>query len=268
MTRAVIGLAGAAALLCAPAWAADMATKAPPIVPAPPFSWTGFYIGGTAGADWNDPKVTLDPVNGANPNYRPQDLAGVAAFGTGTIRGTSAIVGGKVGYNQQYGAWVAGVEADLSAFHFNKTAVASGNPFPGFGNGSMVLTRNVTSDWLATIRPRFGYAVDRALFYATGGVAFGRVGFSNTDVEFAPLGNGFGTEASSASQVRTGWVAGGGIDYALSANWICSIEYLHVDLGSLNASGLVSSANLDTATLNFSTKLQSDIVRAGVAYKF
>lgn len=27
--------------------------------------------------------------------------------------------------------------------------------------------------WLATIRPRIGYAADRILFYLTGGVAFG-----------------------------------------------------------------------------------------------
>jgi outer membrane immunogenic protein len=125
-----------------------------------------------------------------------------------------------------------------------------------------------TSNWLATVRPRVGYAFDRTLVYATGGVAFGKVSFSNTDLEFAPNGAGFGTEASAASQTKVGWAAGAGLEYGLTPNWIVSAEYLHVDLGTLNAAGVVSSLFAATATLNFSTRLRSDIVRAGIAYKF
>lgn len=74
----------------------------------------------------------------------------------------------------------------------------------------------------------------------------------------------------SATAPKVGWAAGAGIDYALSTHWIASIEYLHVDLGSLSSSGLVTSTGggVTTATLNYSTKLTSDIVRAGIAYKF
>jgi outer membrane immunogenic protein len=143
----------------------------------------------------------------------------------------------------------------------------TGNPFPAFA-GSMVLNTNVSSNWLATVRLRIGYAFDRTLVYATGGVAFGRVSFSNTDLEFAPNGGGFGNEASSASQAKVGWAAGAGLEYGLTPNWIVSAEYLPVDLGTLNTSGVVSSLLAATATLNFSTKLRSDIVRAGIAYKF
>jgi len=37
-----------------------------------------------------------------------------------------------------------------------------------------------------------------------------------------------------------------------------------MDLGSLNASGLVTSHDAATATLNFSTKLTSDLAHAGI----
>jgi hypothetical protein len=56
--------------------------------------------------------------------------------------------------------------------------------------------------------------------------------------------------------------------FALTTNWIVSIEYLHVDLGSIAASGLVTSGNANTAIMNFSTTVRSDLVRGGVAYKF
>jgi outer membrane immunogenic protein len=231
------------------------------------FNWTGYYIGASGGAAWTKADVGLNPVNGAVPNYRPEDIPGVAALGTTSLNGTSAIFGAKTGYNFQFSSWVAGLEADFSYFHTNRSVTAVGNPFPAFA-GSMALNTSVTTDWLATIRPRIGYAFDRTLIYATGGVAFGKVKFSNTDVEFAFNGAGFGNEASSSSQTRVGWAVGGGFDYALTRNWIVSAEYLHVDLGSISASGLVTSGNAATATLNFSTKLRSDIGRVAIAYKF
>jgi outer membrane immunogenic protein len=268
--KLLIASTALAALLGTPALAADMPLKAPPPPPAPVFSWTGFYIGATAGAAWHNADTSLNPVNGVFPDYRPQDIPGVIALGSQNIHTTNGIFGGRAGYNQQFGAWVVGLEGDISSFHFNRTTVATGNPFSsgGFAAGSIVLTTNVSSNWLATIRPRIGYAVDHTLFYVTGGAAFGKASFSNTDLEFSFNGLGFGNEASAVSQTRTGWTAGGGIEYALTANWIVSAEYLHVDLGTLNASGLVTSLNNTTATLNFSTKLKSDLARAGVSYKF
>jgi outer membrane immunogenic protein len=248
-----------------------MPARAPMSAMAPTsvlYNWTGFYVGATAGAAWTTADVSLNPVNGANPNYRPQDLGPVAALGSHSINGSNAVFGGKVGYNQQFGAWVVGLEGDFSSFRFNKSSTVSGNPFPAFGGGSMVLNTNVSTNWLATVRPRIGYSFDRTLFYATGGVAFGAVRFSNTDLEFAFNGAGFGNEASAASQTKVGWALGAGIDYFLTPSWILSAEYLHVDLGTSNASGVVRSGNPFTATLNFSTKLQSDIVHAGIAYKF
>ncbi|HEY4143162.1 MAG TPA: outer membrane beta-barrel protein [Pseudolabrys sp.] len=274
MRQTVAALLAAAAFVAggiSSALAADMPARAPMYTKAPlmdSFNWTGFYVGATAGAASTTSDVTLNPVNGAIPNYGPDELGPVSALGSQSFKGTNAVFGGKAGYNQQFNAWVFGVEADFSSFHFNKSSTVTGNPFSAFPVGSMTLNTNVSSNWLATVRPRIGYAFDRTLVYATGGVAFGKVSFSNTDLEFAPLGGGFGTEASSVSQTKAGWAAGAGLEYGLTPNWIVSAEYLHVDLGTLNALGLVTSGDTSTATLNFSTRLRSDIVRAGIAYKF
>jgi outer membrane immunogenic protein len=249
--------------------AADMRAPVYKALPAVvPFSWTGFYVGGTAGAAWTKADTGLSAVNGPVALYIPADIPGLNALGSPSLSATSAIVGGKAGYNQQWGSFVAGIEGDISWLHFNKTAATAGSPFLTFPIGTAAFSTSVSTNWLATIRPRLGYAVDKALFYATGGVAIGDVKYSNTYLGFSPLGFGIESEAASVSQMRVGWTVGAGIDYAITPHWVVSGEYLHVDLGSVSTSGLVTTGGSPTATFNVSTKLRSDIGRLGVAYKF
>ncbi len=259
-----LGTAASAADLRAPAY------KAPAAPVVVPFSWTGFYVGGTVGAAWTKADVTMSTVNGANPLYATQDIPTLNAFGSPSMSQTNAIFGAKAGYNQQFGAFVLGVEGDISSFHFNRTVANAGNPFVTFPtSGSAQMSTNVETSWLATIRGRVGFAADHWLFYGTGGAAFANVKYSNSYKAFSPLGSGFDFETASASQTRTGWAAGAGVDYALFPNVILSAEYLHVDLGSIPATGAVTTqASTATATFNFSTKVTSDIGRVGAAFKF
>jgi outer membrane immunogenic protein len=274
MRQLIVTVFGAAAMgvACAPgALAADMPVKAPAAAYTAPYNWTGLYVGGTAGGAWTKGDVSLDTVNGTPALVRTGDIASVNALGSANLSGSSAIFGAKLGYNHQWGSYVAGLEADYSSFHFNKSAHTTGNPFisPAYAFGSAEFDTNVSTSWLATVRARVGYAVDRAFFYGTAGAAFAKVDFSNTYHAFSPLGLGFDDEAISASKTKVGWVAGAGIDYALTTNWIVSVEYLHVDLGSIETSGLLTTQfGAPNATFTFSTKLTSDIVRGGIAYKF
>jgi len=249
-----------------------MAVKAP-VSKAPamiPFNWTGFYVGGTVGAAWTKADVDMTTVNGTPALYSPLDIPNLNAFGSPSMSATNVIFGGKAGYNQQWNNFVLGLEGDISWFHFDQTVNNAGNPFvvtfPGAGSGT--ISTNVKTSWLATIRGRAGFAVDHWLFYGTAGVAFADVKYSNVYRGFSPLGSGFENETASASQTKIGWAAGGGVDYAIDPHWILSAEYLHVYLGTLSASGLVTTGSPSTATLNFSTKVTSDIARVGAAYRF
>jgi outer membrane immunogenic protein len=241
--------------------------------PSAAYRWAGFYIGGTAGAAWSAADTSLDTVNDAGVLYRPGDIPLINALGSSRSTVSKAIFGAKIGYNWQWGSYVAGIEGDFSSFRFANSASPSGNPFlsaPPYLAGFANFETNVSSNWLATVRGRLGYAHDKAYFYGTAGAAFSRVSFSNTYVAQSPLGLMLDVESSSATKTKVGWAVGAGVDYALSANWIASVEYLHVDLGSLDSRGVTSSTGggTNTAALNYSTKLTSDIVRAGIAYKF
>lgn len=253
--------------------AADLRT-APVYKAAPPvaaYNWTGLYIGGTAGATWTKADTGLGIVNGADPLYNAPDIPGLQALGSSDLSRTHGIFGGKLGYNWQSSAFVFGLEGDVSSFRFNKNAAVrnTSDPFPSSPHplNAAAFDTTVSTSWLATIRGRTGFAANNALFYVTGGAAFAKTDFSNAYAGRSP--NGFGPEFASAaaSNTRTGWALGAGIDYAVAPNWIVSVEYLHVDLGSITATGNVVE-DTRTATFNFSTNLTSDIVRGGVSYKF
>jgi opacity protein-like surface antigen len=66
---------------------------------------------------------------------------------------------------------------------------------------------------------------------------------------------------ATASTTNAGWTAGGGLEMALGKNWTAKVEYLRVDLGSLNC-GTVCTGS--PSNVDFTTSL----VRGGVNFKF
>lgn len=102
--------------LSAAAQAADLgppppAYKAPPAF-APPFSWTGFYLGGNLGAGWNNGSVSDSaPPLGLGGNWNANNNA-------------TFVGGGQAGFNYQFGGgFVAGVEGDFDWFANNNNSV-------------------------------------------------------------------------------------------------------------------------------------------------
>jgi opacity protein-like surface antigen len=116
------------------------------------------------------------------------------------------------------------------------------------------LTNNT---WLATVRGRVGYALDRFLVYGTAGAAFGdvRASFSNDP---------------ASSVTKTGWIAGAGIELALDRNWSAKAEYLFVDLGNGSCTAACAIVNPNGPPLipDVSVRFDESLVRAGIDYRF
>ncbi|MGC2053057.1 MAG: porin family protein, partial [Pseudolabrys sp.] len=94
---AVLELFGASAL------ASDLPTKAPvnnaPIA-APPYNWSGFYVGANFGAGWATGSLNIP--------------------GNNFYGGTTEFIGGvQAGYNFQAGHLLLGVEGDFDGASFN-----------------------------------------------------------------------------------------------------------------------------------------------------
>ncbi|GJD48791.1 hypothetical protein OPKNFCMD_1517 [Methylobacterium crusticola] len=247
-TLAHRGTLGGAALLCAglagPARAADLPRRAAPpaFTPVPVFTWTGFYAGLNAGYGFG---------GGAG---RFTD----ATYGTVTTGGRDGafVGGGQVGYNYQLtpgSGLVVGVEADIQGTTF------------GRGRGGLVGTTafydvGPSLDWFGTVRGRLGYAFDRFLVYGTGGFAYG----GGSRPPYAASFTG-----TLPDTFRTGWTAGGGVEYAITDSLSARVEALYVNL---DRSGGTTGLVYDTATAAYyglgRSRTDFGVVRAGLNYRF
>jgi outer membrane immunogenic protein len=84
-----------------------------------------------------------------------------------------------------------------------------------------------------------------------------------------------GTSTFSASKTNVGFTLGGGVEGRLSANWTWKLEYLYLDLGSLDTPGLFPATILGqgintplAGRMPLHTHFTDNIVRVGLNYKY
>jgi outer membrane immunogenic protein len=269
--RTLSGLASATLLLVSPAFAADLATRAPAYAtpPAPVYNWSGFYAGGNLGGAWGYSEASTTTVFDPNPTgyFKPTSPAAIASSGDQDITPTGFTGGGQVGYNRQFGWLVVGAEMDINYLGL-KGSSSDGAVYPCCMPHSFTVNSSISTDWLFTARPRVGWALNNWLIYITGGLAVGDLKgkFSFTDTFGA-------TESGSISATKTGWTFGGGIEVGVRGPWTVKVEYLLVDLGSAST----TSTNLNvpmyggafpTNPFTHGVDLTASIVRAGLNYRF
>jgi outer membrane immunogenic protein len=247
----------------APALAADMAprySKAPAPAMEAVYSWTGFYVGGNVGYGWFDRNATLVDT-GTVAFFGPSIAAGALPNVYG-VNPRGVVGGGQVGYNWQAGMWVFGVEADFQGADVKGSQTISTAGIPGFVPITATATEKL--DWFGTARGRVGFAASTALFYVTGGLAYGHV--NNTFATAAPA---VGQSAfGSSSRTDVGYVVGAGVEWAFNANWSVKGEYLFMDLGNHSTTAFGVTGTPVGATLSLRDREQYNIVRVGLNYKW
>ncbi len=122
--------------------------------------------------------------------------------------------------------------------------------FPNYIDGNSVISTLATAksyvieqmDFTGSARGRLGYAAGPWLFYATGGLAWTGERFLNTPA----VGND-----EKKLNMRLGWAAGGGVEYAFAPHWSLKLEYLYSQFQ--NAGVQFASGAATASTLNFQT---------------
>lgn len=241
-----VSIAALTAALGAPALAADLPARAPapaPVYAAPIFTWTGFYVGGQLGYAWGRAKtVDIDGYNGApDISHKPKGWTG----------------GLYAGYNYQISSIVLG--AELEAGYLGLKGSAQYGPYVGvrLPTDSRAGTK---ADWYGAVTGRVGLALNNWLLYAKGGYAW--TGVKSSFIDLDPAGTTLASGTSTSG--RDGWLLGAGVEYAFNPNWTVRVEYAHIDFGKKTHAAVDAGGT----TWRFRHKLDADLVRVGVSYKF
>jgi outer membrane immunogenic protein len=231
------------------AQAADM--PAPAVDP-----WTGFYLGAQAG---------YMQGSGSNSDIC-QSFTGEGkiclsntddGFDVGDSSSDGVTAGGYLGFNYRVDSFLMGLEGD-----FNWDNAQDSNSFVG------QLNYDTSLNWDASIRARLGLIVDeRALLYVTGGPSW-----LNTE-----LNTNFGNIINAPSNLNIntgdqstefGWVLGAGAEYMITDHLSVKAEYIHGWYGEVDQNLFSVSSGGQSQKLYLKEDLQTNVVRAGIAYHF
>ena len=236
------------------ALAADMAARtrpAPaPVMAAPVYNWSGFYIGAHGGYAW-----------GRNDS---DSFFASGALSSSTTRETDGwFAGGQIGANWQFHPnWLVGVEADLSGANIKGTLTNC--------TVTGCSTADSTNDWFGTLRGRLGVVFGPVLVYGTGGGAW-----MDNSVSRTITCNGAGCPAVStasvlvgqtatASSTLTGWVVGGGVEWGFAPGWTAKLEYQHMEFNY----SYDFNYSLAGAFRRIDSDYHVDTIRVGINYLF
>ncbi len=301
MLKKLLQIAASGCLVAGAASAADLSLRAaPPAFTAiPVFAWTGFYAGTLTGYGFSDRQTIrttgnndgsggltntqLNVAQGRRPPFIRSEQEGLTSLGV------------NVGYDYQLrpgAGLVIGAATDFALTNLDRRrgyaspaqAAYGFNP-DGDDRGERQALSNFRQrlGYFGTVRGRVGYAFDRLLVYGTGGFAYGEVDYRAAFLRTTDLAVAY---AGRFNRIETGYVYGGGVEYALptdsflsklnvlsllgiqSAAVTVKAEYLRYDLGSRNVlvSAQIPGGPTGSYTSRFTT--EGSIVRGGFTYRF
>lgn len=203
----------------------------------PGYDWTGPYAGFTMGV------VKSSGVVDFSYDYSPFFTLPTSV----NVPSLAGAAGIDVGYNQQFGPMVIGIEADGSLVNLKA----------GTAGSNYSIEEQLSS--LLSLRGKVGYSQGNLLFYATFGVAGGEASYSSS---VSDLGKGTQSSAS-ASGFATGLIGGAGLEAGVSDKVSLKVEALAYSLNSLSGTG-------DTGKGGFTAKATPAgmIVRGGANFHF
>ena len=229
---AVVASAGAASATDLPA---PIYTKAP-VMANPAYDWSGFYVGSHLGYIWGKSRVYDNGVL------------------TESGAPTDGVVGGLLaGYNWQSGLLVLGIEGDFGWSNAQGHGTAPPLPPPPLPPPAPRGPNTYDLRWDSHFVGKAGFASDRWLIFATGGLAIAGFSFQEGVVPPAP-------PANRISATYVGFSVGAGAEYAFTQNLLGRLQYVYDDFGSKNY------VALDGGT--YRVRLTGQTVRGALSWKF
>lgn len=263
------GAALGALIAAAPAQAADLGRMPmkgpPPMASFMPFSWTGFYFGVNAGYGSGDDSPVITTGQSA---INIADIDAGARPASVDLSPDGFIGGVQMGYNYQVGTFVYGLETDIQYTRFHDRRTVTTTAVNGIDRLDNRFGQEL--EYLGTFRARVGLAADRALFYITGGLAYG--GIDNNASFTGPLPGAVEQFSGRISRTEVGYTIGAGLEYAFTNNMSFKAEYLYYDLGNRDSVNVAAVPGVfpPVGGSGYDANFRNDghIVRGGLNWRF
>lgn len=229
--------------------------------------WDGYYAGLNVAASASTAKMKFDP-SGSFLGPNAIDVADGNFWRSSRNLKSSNLAGGvHAGYQQRYGRILVGIEADLNQLgQRDRSSITATVPTT---TSQYLLEQQVKTDLSISLRPRIGYVPESGsgdlLLYVTGGLTYTR---AKVFQKFTQLNVAYYSEGLSDSRWLAGWVAGGGVEYALSKQWSLKTEYLYANLGSIEKNNASGNPGFAAYTTNNRVDLTNHTVRLGITYRY
>jgi outer membrane immunogenic protein len=192
-------------------------------------------------------------------------IAGIAATPATPIRSDSShtvngfLGGGQIGFNVQTGWAVWGAEFQIS-----------GSDVKGGGNCGFIALWNCHSkvDSIATLAGRFGVAYGHTLVFVKGGGAWAH---DKYNIDLLGISIPGAIQGFSASDNRSGWMVGTGVEVAIDNNWSAKVEYDYMDFGTKSyvlPTVLAGGSATPGAFNNWDITQRVHLIKFGLNYRF
>ncbi|MDX6805302.1 outer membrane protein [Terrihabitans rhizophilus] len=264
MLRAAL-LSTASLLTAVPALAADMPAYTPEAAVAAAHDWTGFYAGVNVGYGSGDigttdsTVTTTGPLVGIPAESLPDGTTFPGDDSSADIEGV--IGGGQIGYNHQVGSLVFGIEGTIQGAELETSSAFLGSEAGPFYETEAAL------DFYGTVVGRVGFAFDRVLVYANGGLAIGQGSASLSitgGTEEDPTGPTF---SDDQEETFFGYAVGAGVEFAMFDNWSVKAEYQYLDFGD-ETFDFEFPATGDGSSATSTGEIDLHTVKVGLNYHF
>ncbi|WP_208441454.1 outer membrane protein [Bartonella raoultii] len=267
ITTSIFSLALVSAVQAADVTIPEQPVSTAAIIPAPPFSWTGFYLGGQIGNFSSKTRASYleEEKTGKWLPIEKEYLPKLSGFIGGIYAGSNIDIndGFIIGIDTDI-IWVNKKDTkEIGSLTESKTeetgkAMRAARSDDPPAESPEVLHHTLKQKWAGATRVKFGLSIDRFMPYVAGGVAYTQLrSIFSKDADVKNKAIDLSNWLEDEKKTMIGYTLGGGVDFAMTDNIIMRAEYRYSDFGK-------KKFVHDKIEMRYKT----NDFRVGVAYKF
>lgn len=219
---------------------------------SPSHRWHGPYLGANLGYGTSFNNVSILPYTST-----PEDIAALSPYRI-HVQNSGFLGGGQAGYHWlKENHTLRGIEADLDYASIGGSNSITYLPGPYLMNHSVSQSVN----WFGTVRGKLGKLIKNTMLpYVTAGFSYAETTLQYTqELAYTPSELPLLDTVYTSKQTMLNWLAGAGLEYAVSNHLRYKLEYLYLDLGN---------HEFESQYYAVGSNFGSNIIRAGINYQF